>query len=236
MIHFLYQCVASRFSVWLAGYASDGSATAFFQLKKKDQSLARLANHATLIITIALLMTCVSNAQTTAPSASNSTTPAHEAVALKFDDLVLVAPPSPPEASNAATQPAAATAGAVTITPPRSRRTPRPTVSDECIPPATRALDGQAVMLDGFMIPLDYLKGETENFAVIQTPVGCFYCNPPRVDQLVMVQMPKGQKAAITDQPIRVTGLFSAGVRKSDDIVESVYRIDAKNVSRLKTP
>ncbi len=72
-------------------------------------------------------------------------------------------------------------------------------------PQRLKDLDGLEVTLTGYMQPLgdDF---ECAAFLLIEFPVGCWFCETPGLNGLMMIEMPQGQLQTFTREPITVTG------------------------------
>lgn len=62
------------------------------------------------------------------------------------------------------------------------------------------------VKLLGFMVPLDYDNKSIKEFLLIPTPLSCTHVPPPAQNQMVLVKMPKGKKAAYSWGPVYTSG------------------------------
>jgi tetratricopeptide (TPR) repeat protein len=66
-------------------------------------------------------------------------------------------------------------------------------------------LEGKQVVLRGYMQPL----GEDTDlgaFLLIESPVGCWYCEMPDITQIVLVELPEGKEGRFTRDRLRITG------------------------------
>ena len=71
----------------------------------------------------------------------------------------------------------------------------------------TKALDGTEVRMAGFMIPFDDDQREVTEFLLVGVAGACVHVPPPPANQIVLVQMPVGQKAKVFwQQPVWVVG------------------------------
>lgn len=62
------------------------------------------------------------------------------------------------------------------------------------------------IKLLGFMVPLDYDNKSIKEFLMIPTPLSCTHVPPPAQNQMVLVKMPKGKKAAYSWGPVYTSG------------------------------
>jgi len=71
-----------------------------------------------------------------------------------------------------------------------------------------RQLDGQRVRMQGFMSPYDDIRN-MRTFMLFSYPVGCNFCVPPAVNQVVLVQQKAGQRNYhFIDDPVEISGLL----------------------------
>lgn len=107
---------------------------------------------------------------------------------------------------------------------------------EERIPGEVRELDGERVMIAGFMVPLAFdRRGNVEAFALSQDLLFCCYGIPPAMHEWIMVTVEEGVRAAyIKDTPIAVFGSIDVGEELDDGFVLSVYRMDALEVTELR--
>src|SRR5207302_2829149 len=88
-----------------------------------------------------------------------------------------------------------------------------------------RELDGKRVALIGYMQPLgDEL--ETGAFLLIEYPVGCWFCEVPEPNGIVLVELPENKSTTLTRKEIKIEGTL---VLNSKDPEQFLYTIrDAK--------
>jgi hypothetical protein len=97
------------------------------------------------------------------------------------------------------------------------------------LPAFIKALDGKDVEMVGFMMPLTEVKDVTE-FLLVPYLWGCCYGEPPAVNHIVVVKMPKGQTTKVFNDTIRVRGRFNAGETKQDGYLVSLYVLTADQI------
>lgn len=92
-------------------------------------------------------------------------------------------------------------------------------------PPAFAAnlarVDGQHATLVGYMCPLDEV-GEMNLFLLLETPVGCFYCQPPTPTGIVLVQLAGGDRTPLRYEPVKITGVFRINRDNPEDFLFSL--------------
>lgn len=76
-------------------------------------------------------------------------------------------------------------------------------------PADLQALDGKAVRIPGFMVPLeDDMKKVTE-FLLVPSPQACIHVPPPPPNQMVLVEMDGVEDAKVEFGPIWIYGTLS---------------------------
>lgn len=100
------------------------------------------------------------------------------------------------------------------------------------IPPQIKALSGQRVRMDGFMIPYDQAAMRTSEFMLVASYDSCGFGDMPSgMTDWVHVSLPKGRATTYTVDPIVVTGVLDVGEDfDKEGFVTSVYRLEADSV------
>lgn len=84
-------------------------------------------------------------------------------------------------------------------------------------PPGILALDGETVRIQGFMSPYDSLQ-DMRTFMLFPFPTGCNFCEPPGVNQVVLVRQKEGlRRYGFIDAPIQITGTLRLWREESTD-------------------
>ena len=81
-------------------------------------------------------------------------------------------------------------------------------------PEEIKALQGQAIKIPGFMVPLEDNLNKVTEFLLVPTPTACIHVPPPPPNQMVYVKMKKGVEAR-PGAPIWVYGHFKINTVKS---------------------
>lgn len=76
-----------------------------------------------------------------------------------------------------------------------------------------KALDGKAVKIPGFMVPLEDNQREVSEFLLVPSPQACIHVPPPPPNQMVYVKMRKATEAAVG--PIWVHGTLNLVTKNS---------------------
>src|SRR5262249_35209783 len=66
-------------------------------------------------------------------------------------------------------------------------------------------LEGKQGGVAGHMQPLAH-DTDLSALLLVETPVGCWWCEMPEMTQIVLVELPEGKSGRYTREPIRVTG------------------------------
>jgi hypothetical protein len=113
-------------------------------------------------------------------------------------------------------------------------QTPTPTT----FPEAIQALDGQAVVVPGFMMPeaLD-ANGKLTSFLLFRSTLTCCFGRIPRLNEMVLCETDPAHPVDLVDNiPIRVYGRLRVGEIRRYGQVQALYRITVERVERLNHP
>lgn len=102
----------------------------------------------------------------------------------------------------------------------------QPEKDAESIPANIKALDGQKVRLEGFMMPLKLEKGKVRQFLLLRNQMMCCYGIAPQANEWILVDVVGDPIAARMDEPIYVTGLFRVGVIREAGAFIGIYRLE----------
>lgn len=113
----------------------------------------------------------------------------------------------------------------------RKSATPTKPVKDQ-IPGKLKEMDGQPVLLVGFMVPIEITReGKVKTFALTQNQQFCCFGVPPAMNEWVMVTMDEGKTADyIMDLPVAAYGKLAVGEEIEDGYVLSMYRMTSSEV------
>ena len=107
------------------------------------------------------------------------------------------------------------------------------------IPGKIKALKGKKVEIAGFMISL-YGFEDIKEFILAPIIPECFYCQPPEMNQMIMVKMTgkdkngKDKTVDFFEVPIKVKGKLDMGEEFVDGALISIYRLSAETVEETK--
>ena len=95
------------------------------------------------------------------------------------------------------------------------------------MPDAVRALDGERVLMLGFMLPLDEVQGMRE-FLLVESLWSCCYGTPPDLNGIVRCVMPAGRELDYLFDPIKVVGTFSVAPSIVDGYCVDVFQLQVE--------
>lgn len=103
------------------------------------------------------------------------------------------------------------------------------------IPDAIKALHGKQVMVAGYMMPIDFEDGGTNEFVLTRQVPSCFYCVPPQLNDWVEVKMKDGKRVPyVPDGLIELYGTIEVGEMQEDGFVVNMYRMTGMKVVEAK--
>ncbi|MEI7834330.1 MAG: hypothetical protein WCJ56_14170 [bacterium] len=73
------------------------------------------------------------------------------------------------------------------------------------IPDPVKPLEGKQVVAKGFILPL-HTTGEASEFFLAEKQVGCYFCNRPKISEVIKVKIAGGKNISPVDFPTRVFG------------------------------
>ncbi|HET7864136.1 MAG TPA: DUF3299 domain-containing protein [Burkholderiaceae bacterium] len=99
--------------------------------------------------------------------------------------------------------------------------------------PTNSQLDGTAVKLPGYLVPLDSAKGELREFLLVPYFGACIHSPPPPANQIVHVKLAKPAKGYHSMDAVWVRGILTTG-RQASSMGMSGYRMQAAAVERYE--
>lgn len=102
------------------------------------------------------------------------------------------------------------------------------------IPEGARGLQGRRVAVDGFALPVSIGSSSDRRFYLWPWPNGCCAGRQPRLDELVVVELPEGQVDTVSPlEPVRAVGVLDVGERLDlYGFAESLYRMGDAELMR----
>ncbi len=93
------------------------------------------------------------------------------------------------------------------------------------IPESLRALNGHAVAIKGFMLPMKLQSGLATELLLMRDQSMCCFGVVPRINDWVSVKMRGRGVKPIQDQPVTIFGTFEAGETYENGYLVSLYRL-----------
>lgn len=99
---------------------------------------------------------------------------------------------------------------------------------DRQIPEPIRKLHKKKVAIAGYMIPIDFRKGGTNEFILVKIVPSCFFCQQPFPNEWIDVKVKDGKRVPYEgDNPITVAGVIEVGAKYEKDVFLNLYRMEA---------
>jgi len=96
------------------------------------------------------------------------------------------------------------------------------------IPEPIRKLDGQRVLVEGFMYPVEYEQDRLTEFMLVRDMPSCCFGFPPNPHEWVSAAVVKTAKIkAEVYRPVRVGGIFHVGPQRQAGYLSGIYRLEA---------
>jgi len=103
----------------------------------------------------------------------------------------------------------------------------------EQIPDSVKALDGKAVSITGFMLPVRIRDRKTTDFLLLKNQLACCFGKKPALNECVPVCM-TGDGVEITkDRLLTVTGTLHVGEIRENSVLIGIYLMDGDKVELL---
>jgi hypothetical protein len=106
--------------------------------------------------------------------------------------------------------------------------------AEQVIPPGVRALDGHAIALRGYVIPMEIRNGRMLSFILAaKNEIGCCFGDGLAMNQWVAVDVPQELTVeADMLEPATVLGELDVGEEIADGYVMSLYRLKAQKIRK----
>ncbi len=101
------------------------------------------------------------------------------------------------------------------------------------MPEPVKKMDGKAVLMTGFMLPIDEVENIKE-FLLVQSLWSCCYGQPPDINGIVRVVMKGDKRINYKYDPIKVTGKFKVVASFEDGYCIDIYQLVADEVEVIK--
>ena len=98
------------------------------------------------------------------------------------------------------------------------------------IPADVLSLDGRRVALAGFVLPLKLENGRTTRFLLLRTQSACCFGLTPRVNEIVVVDLPPPGVQPRPDTPFVAAGVFRLKWIGEGDQLTAIYHMDGDRI------
>ena len=100
-------------------------------------------------------------------------------------------------------------------------------------PKALQELEGKRVCITGFVAPYNDPNKMTK-LLLLQSPTGCFFCNPPEINAVVFVRRVPGDSAlSLDNEPVKIEGtllLWKMDLPKTNETRHFLFTLDRATV------
>jgi hypothetical protein len=100
------------------------------------------------------------------------------------------------------------------------------------LPADVVALSGHTLKTTGYMIPLDEVTNITQ-FALVPSLTGCCFGQPPGIQHVILVRVPKNQALKSTNDPVLVSGTLIVKEKREDGYTTDLFELQATSVIPL---
>ncbi|MEO7242819.1 MAG: DUF3299 domain-containing protein [Variovorax sp.] len=101
--------------------------------------------------------------------------------------------------------------------------------------PTVAAMDGAAVKLPGYLVPLEEVKGELKEFLLVPYFGACIHTPPPPANQIIHVTLAQPVKGFRSMDAVWISGKLET-LRQNSDMGMSGYRMHAVRVDHYSGP
>jgi len=101
------------------------------------------------------------------------------------------------------------------------------------IPPEVKAFGGNRVVVDGYMLPLNIVKGKTTRFLLLRNTLACCYGTPPEPNEWILVSAPEGL-APLMDILVEIYGDLAVEERWESGYLLGLYHITADRLTIVR--
>jgi hypothetical protein len=101
------------------------------------------------------------------------------------------------------------------------------------MPKRVKDLDGKKVLMTGFMLPIDEVQNIKE-FLLVQSLWSCCYGQPPDINGIVRVVMPKGKKTDYFFDPLKIVGTFKIEATMLDGYCVDIFQLHVESLEAIK--
>lgn len=101
------------------------------------------------------------------------------------------------------------------------------------MPKALKKMDGEKVMMTGFMLPIDEVE-DIKEFLLVQSLWSCCYGQPPDINGIVRVVMKGKSRIDYQFDPIKIVGTFKVEAAYEDGYCLDIYQLHADSVEAIR--
>ena len=101
------------------------------------------------------------------------------------------------------------------------------------MPKRCKELDGKKVLMTGFMLPIDEVQNIKE-FLLVQSLWSCCYGQPPDINGIVRVVMPKGKTTDYFFDPLKIIGTFKVEATVMDGYCVDIFQLKVESLEAIK--
>jgi hypothetical protein len=101
------------------------------------------------------------------------------------------------------------------------------------MPKRVKDLDGKKVLMMGFMLPIDEVQNIKE-FLLVQSLWACCYGQPPDINGIVRVVMPKGKTTDYFFDPLKIIGTFKVEATVLDGYCVDIFQLHAESLESIR--
>ena len=98
---------------------------------------------------------------------------------------------------------------------------------DEDIPPQIKALSGEKIEIEGFMLPLEGEDDNLQSFVLLENQLACCFGAIPLLNEWIYVEVPKRKRIrSYQDELILLYGTQRVGAEFEDGMLNGIYHLE----------
>ena len=102
----------------------------------------------------------------------------------------------------------------------------------KALPKATRSLDNQRVVIQGFMIPTQLENSQVREFLLVRSQASCCFGFPLQVSDTVVVRMTGKAAGPLMDRTLNVVGRLHLQEQWDGKFLSSLYQLSGETVTQ----
>jgi hypothetical protein len=107
---------------------------------------------------------------------------------------------------------------------------------DGQLPGYIRQLDGQKVLVTGFMLPIKMEGGLVKEFLLLKNQMMCCYGVPPQMNEWVLVRMTGDDVKPVMDTPVSFYGRLKVGAMFESGYMTGLYLLEGEKLAAEPAP